>query len=148
LIAFTDECDIYVTCALNRPGSELLNIDTSSLHTIEEFLREMSRHSVYYEQRSVPSFTIANIIEKTIADHLTYGANLHHLADALQIAIEDEDVDMLLKMTYRPPMFKAMQSFFVSYCPDKALESSETKTLDEWFESHSKNNIAPIYLLW
>jgi hypothetical protein len=105
----------------------------------------MGRNSVYYKGESVHAFTMANIFKKTIAARLTAGAQLNQLANALHRAIYDDDVDMLLKMAHKPPMLKNMESFFISYCPD---QPSERKTLNEWFKQHSKNNIAPIYLLW
>jgi hypothetical protein len=115
------------------------------LQSVEEFVKKMSGFSVHYKDKSVPGFTIANIVEKTITAYLSAGVQLPELANALQLAIYEDDVQQFIKLSFRPPMLKTMESYFISYCPDHA---SETKTLNQWFDGRSKNNIAPIYLLW
>jgi hypothetical protein len=144
-VAFTEECDENPSCALYRPSIELLNIDKKSLEVIEEFLKKMSGYSVNYKGSSVPGFTIADIFETIITSHLSVGAYLQQLANSLYFAIYNNDVGFFTSMSHRPAMLKSMESYFTSYCPDQAAEK---KSLNQWFYPHSKNNIAPIHLVW
>jgi hypothetical protein len=80
-----------------------------------------------------------------ITAYLSAGVQLPELANALQLVIYEDDAKQFIKLSFRPQMLKTMESYFISYCPDHA---SETKTLNQWFDGSSKNNIAPIYLLW
>jgi hypothetical protein len=114
------------------------------LGRIEEFLQKMSAHSVYYKQNAVPGHTAATVVEKTIKAHLCAGLHLQQMASALDLAINSY-VQPFISISFRPPMLETMESYFISYCPDQA---SEKKTLNEWFDGHSKNNIAPMHLLW
>jgi hypothetical protein len=144
-VAFTEECDENPSCALYRPSNELLNIDKKSLEVIEEFLRKISGYSVNYKGSSVPGFTIADVLQTTIATHLLVGAYLEQLANALYFTMYNDDVSLFTSMSNRPPLLTTMESYFISYCPD---QSAKAKSLNQWFDGHSKNNIAPIYLLW
>jgi hypothetical protein len=105
---------------------------------------KLNKYSIDYEEYPVPGFTVGNTFEKTILAHLFFGWNLPRLATALDRAMNG-NINPFIELSFRPPIMETMETYFISNCPDQA---SEKTTLDEWFGHHSKNNIAPIYLLW
>jgi hypothetical protein len=144
LVAFTDECDQNPSCPLYRPSIEMLNLDKKSLNRIKEFLQDMSEISVEYKENAVPGFTVANIFEQSIKEHLVVGFIIEQMASALDLAMNGH-FKRFLSMALRTQILEIMGFNYISDCPDQATEK---KPLDEWFGHHSKNNIAPSYLLW